>query len=115
MTSLAGRNAVITGGNQGLGLAIARAYVTAGARVLICARGEDLLEDARRTLNLAAGREDAVATEPADVSNPDDVTRLVARALEIFPQVHVLVNNAGVYGPMGPFETLDWTEWVRAM
>jgi len=115
MTALAGRNAVITGGNQGLGLAIARAYVAAGARVLICARGEELLEDARRDLVLAAASEHAVAAEPADVSNPDDVTRLVARALAIFPQVHILVNNAGVYGPMGPIETLDWTEWVRAI
>jgi NAD(P)-dependent dehydrogenase (short-subunit alcohol dehydrogenase family) len=115
MTPLAGRNAVITGANQGLGLAIAKAYITAGARVLICARGEELLEDARRALVLTAGREDAVAAEPADVSNPGDVTRLVARALAIFPQVHVLVNNAGVYGPMGPIETLDWTEWTRAM
>jgi len=115
MTALAGRNAVITGGNQGLGLAIARAYVAAGARGLICARGEELLEDARRDLVLAAASEHAVAAEPADVSNPDDVTRLVARALAIFPQVHILVNNAGVYGPMGPIETLDWTEWVRAI
>jgi len=115
MTPLTGRNAVITGGNQGLGLAIARAYVTAGARVLICARGEELLEVARRALVLAAGSEHAVVTEAADVSNTDDVTRLVARALEVFPQVHVLVNNAGVYGPMGAFETLDWTEWVRAI
>jgi NAD(P)-dependent dehydrogenase (short-subunit alcohol dehydrogenase family) len=113
--TLADRNAVITGGNQGLGLAIAKAYVTAGARVLICARGEELLEDARRALVQTAGREQAVATEPADVSNPDDVTRLVARALAIFPQVHILVNNAGVYGPMGPIETVDWTEWARAM
>src|SRR5262249_33663435 len=36
-----------------------------------------------------------------------------ARAL--FPQVHVLVNNAGIYGPMGPFETCDWFEWTRAI
>jgi NAD(P)-dependent dehydrogenase (short-subunit alcohol dehydrogenase family) len=115
MTQLAGRNAVITGANQGLGLAIAKAYVTAGARVLICARDQELLEDARRALALMAGREDGVAAEPADVSNPGDVARLVARALAIFPQVHVLVNNAGVYGPMGPIETVDWTEWTRAM
>jgi len=115
MTTLAGRNAVITGGNQGLGLAIARAYVTAGARVLICARDEELLAQAHRSLVRTAGTAHAVASEPADVSNPDDVTRLIARAHAIFPQVHVLINNAGVYGPMGAIETLDWTEWVRAM
>jgi NAD(P)-dependent dehydrogenase (short-subunit alcohol dehydrogenase family) len=56
-----------------------------------------------------------VAAEPADVSNPDDVERIVARAVGIFPQVHVLVNNAGVYGPMGPIEAVDWAEWARAM
>jgi NAD(P)-dependent dehydrogenase (short-subunit alcohol dehydrogenase family) len=115
MMPLAGRNAVITGGNQGLGLAIAEAYITAGARVLICARGEGLLEEARRALVTIAGNEDVVATERADVSNPDDVNRLVARALALFPQVHVLVNNAGIYGPMGPIETVDWAEWTRAM
>ena len=112
---LAGRNAVITGANQGLGLAIAQAYVVAGASVLICARGEERLEEARRTLVLTAGAGQVVAAEAADVSSPDDVARLAARALAIFPQVHVLVNNAGVYGPMGPIDTLDWTEWVRAM
>jgi NAD(P)-dependent dehydrogenase (short-subunit alcohol dehydrogenase family) len=115
MRPLAGRNAVITGGNQGLGLAIAKAYITAGARVLICARDAELLEGARRALVLTAGTEDAVATERADVSNPDDVNRLVTRALALFPQVHVLVNNAGVYGPMGPIETVDWAQWARAM
>jgi len=115
MTLLAGRNAVITGANQGLGLAIANAYVAAGASVLICARGEELLEDAHRALARAAGREQVVASEPADVANPDDVKRLAARALSMFPQVHVLVNNAGVYGPMGSIETVDWMEWVRAM
>ena len=112
---LAGRNAVITGANQGLGLEIARAYVDAGANVLICARGEGLLEEARRTLTLRAGEQQIVAAEPADVSNPDDVERLAARALAIFPQVHILVNNAGVYGPIGPIESVDWTEWARAM
>jgi NAD(P)-dependent dehydrogenase (short-subunit alcohol dehydrogenase family) len=56
-----------------------------------------------------------VEAEGADVSSASDVTRLTGRALAIFPQVHILVNNAGVYGPMGPSETVDWDAWVRAM
>ncbi len=52
---LAGRNAVITGANQGLGLAIAEAYVAAGASVLLCARDERLLDEARRSLAAKAG------------------------------------------------------------
>ena len=37
------------------------------------------------------------------------------KALHVFPQVHVLVNNAGIYGPLGPSEEVDWAAWVRAM
>jgi NAD(P)-dependent dehydrogenase (short-subunit alcohol dehydrogenase family) len=112
---LAGRQAVITGASQGLGLAIADAYVTAGASVLICARDEAMLDEARRSLAAKAGQGQLVEAERADVSMPSDVARLAARASAIFPQVHVLVNNAGVYGPLGPTEDVDWTAWVRAM
>jgi NAD(P)-dependent dehydrogenase (short-subunit alcohol dehydrogenase family) len=112
---LAGRNAVITGGNQGLGLAIAEAYVAAGANVLICARDEDRLDEAQKNLARVARPGQAVAAETADVSKPADVARLANQALTVFPQVHILVNNAGVYGPFGPSEEVDWAAWVRAM
>ena len=115
MRTLAGRNAVITGANQGLGLAIAEAYVTAGASVLLCARDETLLDAARHTVAANATPDQTVAGMRADVSNPADVARLAERAFELFSQVHVLVNNAGVYGPLGPSEEVDWLAWTRAM
>ncbi len=106
---LAGRNAIITGANQGLGLAIADAYVAAGASVLLCARDETLLEERPPVAGGEGSRRArSVEAERADVSSPADVARLAARALAIFPQVHVLVNNAGVYGPLGPSEDVDW-------
>jgi NAD(P)-dependent dehydrogenase (short-subunit alcohol dehydrogenase family) len=115
MRPLEGRAAVITGSSQGLGLAIARAYVEAGASVLMCARDTNLLAEGQREVAALADRTQIVDAEPADVSRVDDVERLVQRALARFPQVHVLVNNAGIYGPMGPVETGDWSEWARAI
>ena len=112
---LASRNAVITGANQGLGLAIAEAYVDAGASVLLCARDKALLDAAGHSLASKKAPEQTVEVMRADVSNPADVARLAQRAFAIFPQVHVLVNNAGVYGPMGPSDDVDWAAWVRAM
>ena len=112
---LHGRAAVVTGASQGLGLAIARAYVEAGARVLICGRDAATLERARAELAALGGAADAVHAAPADVSRSDDAERLTAYARALFGRVQVLVNNAGVYGPMGSIDEVDWTEWVRAM
>lgn len=112
---LAGRAAMITGANQGLGLAIAKAYVQAGAGVVICARDESRLADARTQLTALAAPGQIVEAIPADVSQVEDVERLFARVWALFGQLHVLVNNAGVYGPMGSIEDVDWAEWTRAM
>lgn len=114
--ALAGRTAIITGANQGLGLAIARAFVEAGAAgVLLCARDAAKLEEARREVAAAAAPGQQVLAIAADVAVPTDVDRVVAAALDAFPALHALVNNAGVYGPLGAIEDVDWAEWVRAI
>ena len=113
--SLEGRTALVTGANQGLGLAIARAYVEAGASVIMCARDADLLDRARADVAALASPGQVVMAMPADVSRRDQVDALAAATLSAFPQLHILVNNAGVYGPMGLIEDVDWDAWVRAI
>jgi NAD(P)-dependent dehydrogenase (short-subunit alcohol dehydrogenase family) len=112
---LAGRSAVITGASEGLGLEIARTYVRAGASVLICARDPQRLEEARRAVGALATPPQAVEAIPADVSDPAAVDRVAALAFERFDRIHILVNNAGIYGPIGPTESVDWRDWVRAI
>src|SRR4029079_14989631 len=55
-----------------------------------------------------------VAVE-ADVSREPDVRRLMDTAVAEFGRLQILVNNAGVYGPMGSIDRVDWAEWVRAI
>lgn len=113
--ALAGRSAIVTGGSHGLGLEIARSFVAAGARVAVCARDEAALNRARTELESAAPEPGSVETIAADVSEPESVERLVAYAVERFSQIQVLVNNAGVYGPKGLVEEVDWDEWEHAV
>jgi NAD(P)-dependent dehydrogenase (short-subunit alcohol dehydrogenase family) len=113
--ALAGRAAIITGANQGLGLEIARAYVRAGASVLMCARDAEKLAAAESEVKALASDGQLVQSMTADVSRDADVRALVDRALNQFAQVHILVNNAGVYGPFGSVDAIDWDEWQRAM
>lgn len=112
---LSGRGAIITGANQGLGRAIAEQYVRAGASVLLTARDQKLLEDVRDALTPLAGSGQKVLIERGDVSDRANCDAIVARAKRDLPDLSILVNNAGVYGPKGAIEDVDWDEWVRAI
>jgi 3-oxoacyl-[acyl-carrier protein] reductase len=112
---LSGRRALITGASRGLGEAIAEAFLVQGASLMLCARNAHQLEDSRRRLAARAAADQRVVAMPADVSVPAEVDRLIARAVEDLGGLDVLVCNAGVYGPKGPIEAVDWEEWVRAL
>jgi NAD(P)-dependent dehydrogenase (short-subunit alcohol dehydrogenase family) len=113
---LSGRGALITGASHGLGLAIARTYVDEGANVFICARDAESLEQARAELIARAGDDaERVGARVADVSQPKEVAALVSAATDLFSDLSILVNNAGIYGPKGPIEETDWDAWVRAV
>ena len=113
--SLENRNAIVTGANQGFGKAVAHAFVLAGANVFLCARDESKLAEALAELKGICKPGQRVEAMRADVSKRKDVDRLVSSALASFSQIHILVNNAGVYGPKGAIEDVDWDEWVQAI
>jgi 3-oxoacyl-[acyl-carrier protein] reductase len=113
---LAGRSALITGANQGLGRAIATSFVRAGASVLLVARGEDLLrQTAEELAPLATLPGQRALCLRGDVASPESCAAVVRRGLEWLPDLNVLVNNAGVYGPLGRLEEVDgnWMEAVQ--
>lgn len=112
---LEGRCAIITGANQGLGFEIARAFLREGANIFICARDTARLNNAREHLMGFARQGQQVIAEVANVAREDDVIRIVERATSEFGNVQILVNNAGVYGPKGTIDEVDWTEWVRTI
>ncbi|MCL4465935.1 MAG: SDR family oxidoreductase [Chloroflexi bacterium] len=112
---LAGKRALITGASQGFGLAVARAFIAEGADVMLCARSGAKLAQSQKELSQVAGGRTMVLAMPADVSDPDDVARLVEASLAELGGLEILVMSAGVYGPKGPVEQVDWSEWSRAV
>ena len=103
-----GKVAIVTGGSQGIGRAIAEGLAHAGARIVVA----DL-----------QGAEEAAAAFPegvgisADVAKEDDVRRLVAEVVDRCGAVDVLVNNAGLYASleMRPFDQIPLDEWRKVM
>ena len=106
---LDGKVAIVTGANRGIGAAIARELASIGARVVVAARGATALEEVAASLG---GSGHAVAT---DVSNVQDLDRLVAAAVDRFGGVDVLVNNAGVAPPAKQIYKVTPEEWESTM
>jgi NAD(P)-dependent dehydrogenase (short-subunit alcohol dehydrogenase family) len=92
---LDGRCALITGGSRGLGKAIAAAFASAGANVLISARHEDQLR--ATAAELGAKSQNKVRWLAADLSEGNTTVRLAKKATDVLGRVDILVNNAGVY------------------
>lgn len=103
---IAGRVALVTAASKGLGRACAVALAREGAKVVVCARGEEALRDAEAELG-AIGAIGDVEAVVADVTDPAAPARLVATAVERFGRLDILVANAG--GPPAA-RALDVTE-----
>lgn len=108
--------AVVTGASRGLGQAIASRLVADGAHVVLVAREAATLAGAGEELRARRTRPDQqVIWMPLDVSNERDVQGMVEAVAARFGQIDVLVCSAGVYGPKGTLEEVDWSDWVRAV
>jgi NAD(P)-dependent dehydrogenase (short-subunit alcohol dehydrogenase family) len=106
---------VVTGASQGLGRAIAEEFVRQGAHVAICARDSGLLETVRSDLSDLGTSGQQILAQTGDVSSTDQMDEFFRRTEREIGPVDVLVNNAGVYGPKGPSESVDLKEWSRAL
>ncbi len=112
--ALQGKVALVTGANQGLGEAIAWAYAEAGAKLALCARDLAKLNAVADQIKARYG-ESAVMALACDVAKSDSAEAFVKAAHAHFGRIDALVNNAGVYGPMGNIEEIDWSVWVEAI
>ena len=109
---LTGQVAVVTGGSRGIGRAIAVALAGAGARVGVLARSTGELADTVRLIKSAGGRAQAVS---ADVTDHAAVRHAFGEIEGAFGPIDLLVNNAAIFGPLGPLWETDPAVWWQAM
>jgi len=105
----AGRNAIVTGGAQGIGLAIVQRLLASGAKVRIWDRDQKLLDQTLARLGAAA------SGEAVDVTDHAAIERAAAAAHKALGKIDVLVNNAGIAGPTGKVEDIKPEDWDRTI
>lgn len=108
--NLSGQTALVTGASGGLGRAFALALAEAGARVAVTARTAGALAETADMVKRAGG--DALAI-PGDVAASDDVARVVRTVESQLGPIDILINNAGVVGPLGYDWQVDPNDWWR--
>jgi NAD(P)-dependent dehydrogenase (short-subunit alcohol dehydrogenase family) len=110
---LAGKVALITGGNAGIGKAAAEVFAAEGAKVVIAARRKEEAEAVVNAINSAGGEALFVAT---DVSKPEDCERMVKATVERFGRLDCAFNNAGILGtPFVPVPDYGLDTWERVI
>src|SRR5690349_1055725 len=109
-----GLRSIVFGGTRGLGLATALALAAEGGSVLVASRDAATVAEA-----VALIRDRSRAAAPlgirCDVSCPADVDATVSKALDIWSGIDAVVNCAGVLGPAGPTDQVDWDAWRTAV
>jgi NAD(P)-dependent dehydrogenase (short-subunit alcohol dehydrogenase family) len=109
---LGGGVALVTGGGRGVGRVLAQALAGAGAAVGVVARSADELTNTVRLIQAQGG---VAAAVTADVADPAAAHNAFARLRDELGPVDLLVNNAGITGPMGPAWEVNEGEWWRTL
>ena len=109
---LEGHTALITGAGRGIGRAIAMVFASEGAKLALAARSAGELEETARLVR-EAGAEAIVVM--ADVTDDAQARTMVEQTLAHYSTIDVLVNSAGIAGPVGPLPENDVGQWVRTV
>ena len=112
--SLADRTFLVTGGGSGIGKGVAAAVVAAGGNAMLVGRNADRLAAAADEIK-AAGGAGSVRYEPADVTNEDEVARVVDAATAWTGRLHGVVHCAGGSETIGPITQIDSDAWRRTV
>ena len=104
--------AIVTGGGRGIGKAIALAFASEGARLVVAARSLSKLEETAEEINSRGGRAKAVQT---DVSDEKQVQQMVAETLNEYGQIDILVNNSGIGGVTASVVDLKLEDWNEVL
>ena len=104
---------IITGANQGIGNMIAKYFYSKGSNLILCARNKKKLVSSTKDFKTYFNNK--LYLEKLDISKKKQVDLFFKKILKKHKTIHVLINNAGVLGPAGPSEKINWNKWINTI
>jgi len=104
--------AIVTGGGVGIGKAISLAFAAEGAAVVVASRNQPRLESVADEIRAKGGKATAI---PTDISDENQVEKMVTQALNEYGQIDILVNNSGIAGPTVNATDIKLEDWNEVL
>ena len=106
---------IITGASSGLGYEISKRFLKSGASLMICSSNSKKIKKAFDKLKKSCVKGQKIIYMTTDVASATQVKKLISYSIKKYKKIDILINNAGIYGPKGNIEKINWNEWVRTI
>ena len=107
------KNIIITGASRGIGFETAKEFLKLGASISICSKNFKNLDYAVKKLTKFKSENQKIIFQVVDLTKEKKIIQFIKHSIKSFKQIHVLVNNAGIYGPKGQSENINLKDWKK--
>ena len=106
---------IITGASRGIGFEIAKKFLICGSNLVICSKNANRLKKSFNKLLKIKKKKQKIYYRKIDVSSERDVKKLINFTINKLKKIDILINNAGIYGPKGNIESINWQKWKETI
>ncbi len=109
------KSVLITGASSGIGFEISKQFLYHGADLIICSSNLSNIKKAYKKLSLMKNKSQKIFHMKVDISSEKQIKKFIRLTIKRFKKIDILINNAGIYGPKGFIEKVNWNAWKKTI
>ena len=110
-----GKVTIVTGASRGIGFEVAKSFLKYGSNLVICSGNLKRIKNSFKKLKKIKNNKQKIFYLKTDISSQKQVKKLINFTIKKFKKIDILINNAGIYGPKGFIEKVNWEYWIKTI